>query len=335
MKSICIKKGKNGWGGPLIIKVEDSEKEIKKVLSITGGGIDPIAQTIANMLEIEAVDGMIKAVEDENIACVVINCGGTLRCGVYPQKRVPTVNTTPVGKSGPLAKYILEDIYVSDVNNDSLITYTDDVIQTSKTINVLHKEDKDNNTKNSEEKIKYNYGKGFLGIITKIGVEVGKIISLFYQSGREAIDVVIGRVIPFMAFISIFIAFIQETSLGNIIANGLSPLSGTLWGLLILAAICGLPFLSPILGPGAAIAQVIGILIGTNIGAGIISPVFALPALFAINVQVGADFVPVGLSMQRAEPETIEIGTPAFLLSRQITGPLAVIIGYLLSIGLF
>lgn len=328
MNSICIQKGKNGWGGPLIIKIEDSEKEIKKVLSITGGGIDPIAQTIANMLEIEAVDGMIKAVADENIACVVINCGGTLRCGVYPQKRVPTVNTTPVGKSGPLAKYILEDIYVSDVNNTSLITYSDNVMQLNKNVN--YKEYKD-----TEEKTKYNYGKSFLGIITKIGIEVGKIISLFYQSGREAIDVVIGRVIPFMAFISIFIAFIQETSLGNIIANGLSPLSGTLWGLLILAAICGLPFLSPILGPGAAIAQVIGILIGSNIGAGIISPVFALPALFAINVQVGADFVPVGLSMQRAEPETIEIGTPAFLLSRQITGPLAVIIGYLLSIGLF
>lgn len=333
MNSICIQKGKNGWGGPLIIKIEDSEKEIKKVLSITGGGIDPIAQTIANMLEIEAVDGMIKAVEDENIACVVINCGGTLRCGVYPQKRIPTVNTTPVGKSGPLAKYILEDIYVSDVNNASLITYSDNIMQLNKNTN--DKEYKNNDKKNTKEKIKYNYGKGFLGIITKTGVEVGKIISLFYQSGREAIDVVIGRVIPFMAFISIFIAFIQETSLGNIIANGLSPLSGTLWGLLILAAICGLPFLSPILGPGAAIAQVIGILIGSNIGAGIISPVFALPALFAINVQVGADFVPVGLSMQRAEPETIEIGTPAFLLSRQITGPLAVIIGYLLSIGLF
>lgn len=333
MNSICIQKGKNGWGGPLIIKIEDYEKEIKKVLSITGGGIDPIAQTIANMLEIEVVDGMIKAVEDENIACVVINCGGTLRCGVYPQKRVPTINTTPVGKSGPLAKYILEDIYVSDVNNASLITYSDSVMQLNKNINA--KECKNNDKKIPEKKQNINYGKGFLGIITKIGVEVGKIISLFYQSGREAIDVVIGRVIPFMAFISIFIAFIQETSLGNIIANGLSPLSGTLWGLLILAAICGLPFLSPILGPGAAIAQVIGILIGSNIGAGIISPVFALPALFAINVQVGADFVPVGLSMQRAEPETIEIGTPAFLLSRQITGPLAVIIGYLLSIGLF
>ena len=104
---------------------------------------------------------------------------------------------------------------------------------------------------------------------------------------------------------------------------------------MILAAICGIPFLSPILGPGAAIAQVVGVLIGAKIGAGEISPVFALPALFAINVQVGADFLPVGMSMQEAKPETIEIGTPAVLLSRQITGPLAVIIAYLIGLGLF
>ena len=76
-------------------------------------------------------------------------------------------------------------------------------------------------------------------------------------------------------------------------------------------------------------------MIGTKIGMGEISPVFALPALFAINVQVGADFLPVGLSMQEAEPETIEIGTPAVLLSRQITGPLAVIVAYLVGLGLF
>ena len=76
-------------------------------------------------------------------------------------------------------------------------------------------------------------------------------------------------------------------------------------------------------------------MIGTQIAAGAIPPQFALPALFAINVQVGADFVPVGLSMQQAEPDTIKYGTPAFLISRQITGPIAVILAYLLSFGLF
>lgn len=331
MSAICIKKGKNGWGGPLVIEVKDNEKEIKKVVSITGGGVDPVAKRIANMLGIEAVDGMVKAVKDEDIACVVINCGGTLRCGVYPQKRVPTINVTPVGKSGPLAKYILEDIYVSDVSEQTITEYGE-----LETIEVNNNTSKNSNEDNNKKtNTTYNFDKGFFGVITKIGVNVGKVISLFYQSGKEAIDVCITRIIPFMAFVSIFIAFIQKTSLGNIIANALSPLSGTLWGLLILAIICGLPFPSPILGPGAAVAQVVGILIGTNIAAGIISPAFAIPALFAINVQVGADFVPVGLSMQRAEPETIEIGTPAFLLSRQITGPLAVIIGYIFSIGLF
>jgi len=104
-------------------------------------------------------------------------------------------------------------------------------------------------------------------------------------------------------------------------------------GLIILSIICGLPFLSPILGPGAVIAQVIGVaLIGPLIANGGISPKMALPALFAYNTQVGCDFVPVGLALGEAKPKTIEIGVPAVLISRQIMGPISVIFAYLVSL---
>src|SRR5688572_9039440 len=172
-------------------------------------------------------------------------------------------------------------------------------------------------------------------LLNRIGRTVGGIVGTLYQSGREAIDMVIRNVLPFMAFISLIIGFILATGIGEWIADRLTPLASSLVGLLVITVICSLPVLSPLLGPGAVIAQIVGTLIGVQIGQGKIPPQYSLPALFAINPQVGCDFIPVGLALGEAETETVEVGVPAVLISRLFTGPLAVVIAYFASFGLY
>lgn len=175
----------------------------------------------------------------------------------------------------------------------------------------------------------------FNNLLVKIGRSVGGVVGTLYQAGREAVDTTIRNVIPFMAFISFIIGLILATGIGEVIANGISGVASSLTGLLIVSVVCAIPLISPLLGPGAVIAQIVGTLLGTQIGEGKIPAQYALPALFAINPQVGCDFIPVGLALGEAEPETVEVGVPAVLISRLITGPLAVVIAYLASFGMY
>ena len=176
---------------------------------------------------------------------------------------------------------------------------------------------------------------GLNSVLEKVGRGVGGVVGRMYQAGRDAIDVVIRTILPFIAFVGLIVGIINATGVGELLANTLSPLASSLAGLLVLSVIIAIPVLSPLLGPGAVIAQIIGVLLGTQIADGNIPPQYALPALFAINPQVGCDFIPVGLSLGEAEPETVEVGVPAILFSRLITGPISVIIAYVFSIGLY
>ena len=45
-KTITIKAGSGGWGGPLTIVPTE---KCNKILSVTGGGVHPVAQKIAEM----------------------------------------------------------------------------------------------------------------------------------------------------------------------------------------------------------------------------------------------------------------------------------------------
>jgi glucitol/sorbitol PTS system EIIB component len=337
-RAVRIERGSQGWGGPLVIQ-PTAEKD--KIVAVTGGGIPEVAQRIADLTGAEAIDGFRAPPPESEIAAVVVDCGGTARAGVYPRKRIPTINLTPVGQAGPLAQYITEDIYVSGVrpNNVNLAdegeTATGQEGDGDERSTVASPFAAPGAGAGAAAAAQQDMGGGFTGFIARFGRGMGGVVGILFQSGRQAIDTVIRNVLPFMAFVTMLIGIITATGLGDLIANTLAPLANNLAGLLILSVIVGLPFLSPVLGPGAVIAQVIGVLIGDQIGRGAIEPQYALPALFAYNVQVGCDFVPVGLALGEAKPKTVEIGVPAVLFSRQITGPLAVIIGWLLSFGLY
>jgi PTS system glucitol/sorbitol-specific IIC component len=334
-KTIKINPGEGGWGGPL--EITPTEK-CHTVLSVTGGGIHPVAAKIAELTGGEAVDGWKTTLPDDEIMVAVVDCGGTARCGVYPKKGIFTVNLMPSGATGPLAMFIKPDIYVSGVREKDIEVLGDapEVAAAPAAAAAAEVADKGPKTKDEAkaEIAAANEGKK-QGFVVRLGKGVGAVVSKFFQAGRDTIDMVIKNILPFMAFTSTILGIISASGLGNVIANTIAPLAGSLPGMLVICFICSLPFLSPILGPGAVIAQIVGTLLGAQFAVGAIPAKYALPALFAIDGQVGGDFVPVGLSLGEAEPETIEYGVPAVLFSRMVTGPLAVLIAFAFSVGLY
>ncbi|WP_426428672.1 PTS glucitol/sorbitol transporter subunit IIB [Staphylococcus equorum] len=333
-KRIKVSKGNGGWGKGFTIEPTE-EKNI--ILSVTGGGIHPVAERIAELTGGEAVDGFKTNVKDNKIAVAVIDCGGTARIGVYPMKGILTVDLLPTSPSGPLAKHINEDNFVSGVKTANVFIDdgTNDVNNSSENNNFTSDSAKQNNENNQQDASNEENSAKKQSFLIRFSKGIGNVTGTFYQAGRDSIDMLIKNILPFMAFISMLIGIINYTGVGEWLAKLMSPLAGSLIGLIILVFICTIPILSPILGPGAVISQVIGVLIGTQIGAGNVPPEFALPALFAITGQVGADFIPVGLSLGEADEKTVEVGVPAVLYSRMITGILAVIIAYFASFGLY
>ncbi len=116
-KAVRVTKGRGGWGGPLTIRPTD---EKKLIYCVTGGGIHPVAQRIAELTGGVAFDGFRSSAPEKQIACVVIDCGGTARVGVYPMKKILTIDVKPSSPSGPLMQFIKEELFVSDVKPDNV-----------------------------------------------------------------------------------------------------------------------------------------------------------------------------------------------------------------------
>ncbi|MEI6648935.1 MAG: PTS sorbitol transporter [Actinomycetes bacterium] len=116
-KSVIVEAGRGGWGGPLIITPTD---EKPYVYSVTGGGIHPVAQAIADATGGIPFDGFKSSVPFDKIAVAVIDCGGTARVGVYPMKKVLTVDIHGTSPAGPLAMFITKELFVSGVKTENI-----------------------------------------------------------------------------------------------------------------------------------------------------------------------------------------------------------------------
>ena len=347
LHSIRVEKGAGGFGGPLVITPTEQRD---KVMFITAGGGEPeCLQKIVELSGMTPVNGFKTKCPEEEIALAIIDCGGTLRCGIYPKKGIPTINVMPVGKSGPMAQYIKEDIYVSAVTSKQ-VSLADGSQPAAGHFADAAAEAKADNAPGGSGKSADGKSGGFTAdkkvsetlaaqenksLITKIGLGAGKVVNTFYQAARDAIQTCITTLLPFMAFVSMLIGIINGSGFGDAFAHLLQPLAGNIFGLLILGIICSIPGLSALLGPGAVIAQIIGVLIGEQIGQGNIPPSLALPALFAINCQGACDFIPVGLGLAEAETETIEVGVVSVMYSRFITGWIRILLAFVASFGLY
>jgi PTS system glucitol/sorbitol-specific IIC component len=217
-KAVTISKGKGGWGGPLTIQ---PTAQRDKIVAVTGGGIPPVAYRIAELTGGIAVDGFRAPPAESEMACVVVDCGGTARCGVYPRKRIPTINLTPVGQSGPLAQFITEDIYVSAVTNDTIKMADGSTPVTAAGTGgaTMAAGGASASAAVSAAPAMQGSGNGFVDIIANIGRAMGRVVGIFFNAGRRTIDQVVRNVLPFMAFVTMLIGLILYTGIGDLLAK--------------------------------------------------------------------------------------------------------------------
>ncbi len=211
-KAVKVSAGRGGWGGPLVIKPTDQRN---KIASVTGGGIHPVARRLAELTGGEAIDGFKHPPLESEMAAVVVDCGGTARCGVYPRKRIPTINLNQVGQAGPMAQFITEDIYVSGVTTKDMAMADGSVTPTAAGVSSAANAPAAAAAMAAAVAEDDDGQGGIIGLISSIGRVMGKIVGIFFNAGRRTIDQVVRNVLPFMAFVTMLIGLILYTGIGD------------------------------------------------------------------------------------------------------------------------
>ena len=269
-RSIRIVSGDGGFGGPLVI-TPTSEKHT--VIYMTGGNREP--EPLARILELsgmQAVNLGKDSCPEEEVALAIVDCGGTLRCGIYPKKGIPTVNIMATGKSGPLAQYITEDIYVSAVTSEEVSLANEewsdcesDLIDTSfeeqSSASQQTTAQANGVTAQANGVIEEAESSADSRLSQALGpiIAVSKVISIFQQSARDAVRTCLEMILPFMGFAALFIGICRGSGLTEFLAGLMKPMSASVLGLLAIGIICSIPGLSAVLGAGATAAQVFAV----------------------------------------------------------------------------
>lgn len=206
MNTVLIPPGPGGYSKGLWLPTGSG----KKVLSLTGREIHPVAIEIGALTESEVVNGFADIPPDNDILCVVINCAGSLRCGLYPQKGIPTINVLPTWRAGPLAHFISEENYVSGVTIEQLV-----LVDTAEAPDCQPESVPAPEPVITTAPPPPRGAEKLVRMVEQTGTAVGHVIALLFAASREAVDVSLRNVIPFMAFVSLLIALVQETALGG------------------------------------------------------------------------------------------------------------------------
>ena len=163
---------------------------------------------------------------------------------------IPTVNILNGGPSGVYAEFCTEDMYVSGSKVSDIVLASGEETVESKANKAVAAAPAETSKGKDAESGNDKKG-GATGVMTKIiqsvGRVIGAIVNAFFTGAKQAVNMTITSILLFLIFLSFMGGLLTTSGFGTFIANLLTPLVGSVVGLIIFALVIGIPVLSPCL----------------------------------------------------------------------------------------